>query len=113
MFVRIARFEGGTAAEIEQEGARIQRDLGPAASGASRGEIPEELARLASRIEMLVDRERGAVAMLVYAKTEERILEIDRIMNDMSPTSGEWGRRVSVDTYQVYLDEAPEVARAA
>ncbi len=112
MYVRIARFEGGTAAEIEQEGARIRRDLGPVA-GESRGEIPEELARLASRIEMLVDRERGSVAMLVYAEDEQRIREIDRIMNDMSPSSGEWGKRVSVDTYEVYLDEAPEVARAA
>jgi hypothetical protein len=113
MYVRIARFEGGTAAEIEQEGARIRRDLGPAAGGESRGEIPEELARLASRIEMLLDRERGSVAMLVYAEDEQRIREIDRIMNDMSPSSGEWGKRVSVDTYEVYLDEAPEVARAA
>ena len=51
--------------------------------------------------------------MLVYAKDEQRIREIDRIMNDMSPSSGEWGRRVSVDVYQVYLDEAPEAARAA
>ena len=27
MFVLIARFEGGTAAQIEEEGARIRRDL--------------------------------------------------------------------------------------
>ena len=112
MYVRVSRFEGGTAAEIEQEIARIQRDLGPAVAGESRGEIPEELARLASRFEMLLDRDRGAVAVLVYAKDEQRIREIDRIMNDMSPTSDEWGRRVSVDLYQVYLDEAPEAAAA-
>jgi hypothetical protein len=113
MFVRIARFEGGTAAQIEQEGARIQRDLAPAGGGESAGEIPSELTRIASRVEMLVDRERGAVAMLVYAENEQRIKEIDRIMNEMSPSSSEWGSRVSVDIYQVFLDEAPEVAQAA
>jgi hypothetical protein len=51
--------------------------------------------------------------MLVYAENEERIKEIDRIMNEMSPSSSEWGSRVSVDIYQVFLDEAPEVAQAA
>jgi hypothetical protein len=34
-------------------------------------------------------------------------------MNGMSPSSGEWGKRVSVDVYQVFLDESPEVAQAA
>jgi hypothetical protein len=113
MYVRIARFEGGTTAQIEEEGARIRRDLGPTQGGQSTGEVPVELARLASRVEMLVDRDRGSVAMLVYAEDEQRIREIDRIMDGMSPSSGEWGGRVSVDVYEVFLDEAPEVAQAA
>jgi hypothetical protein len=113
MFVRIARFEGGTTAQIEEEGTRIRGDLGSAAGGESTGEVPLELARLASRVEMLVDRERGSVAMLVYADDDKQIREVDRIMNEMSPTSGEWGRRVSVDIYEVFLDEAPAAARAA
>lgn len=75
--------------------------------------MPAELARLATRVEMLVDKERGAVAMLVYAEDERRVREIDRIMNEMSPSSSEWGKRVSVDLYEVFLDEAPEVAQAA
>ena len=112
MFVRIARFEGGKAAEIEAEGTRIQRDLGQI-GGRGQGEIPPELARLASRLEMLVDRERGAVAMLVYAKTEDDIRQIDRIMNEMSPSTGEWGRRVSVEIYEVFLDKSPQLAKAA
>ena len=62
---------------------------------------------------MLVDRERGAVAVLVYADTEEQAREIDRIMDGMSPSSDEWGRRVSAEVYEVYLDEAPGLARAA
>jgi hypothetical protein len=113
MYVRIARFEGGSTAQIEEEGTRIRRDLGATTGGESSGEVPAELARIASRVEMLVDRDRGAVAMLVYATSEERIREVDRIMNAMSPTSDQWGKRVSVDIYEVFLDEAPEAAQAA
>lgn len=113
MYVRIARFEGGTTTQIEEEGARIRQDLGPVTGDAKTGEVPRELALLATRIEMLVDRERGAVAMLVYAEDEKSIKEIDRIMNEMSPSSSGWGKRVSVDLYEVFLDEAPEVAQAA
>jgi hypothetical protein len=112
MFVRIARFEGGNTAQIEEEGARIRRDL-EARRGEGGPEIPSELALLASRFEMLVDRERGAAAVLVYAETEEQARQIDRIMDGMSPSSGEWGRRVSAEVYEVYLDEAPGLARAA
>ena len=94
MFVRIARFEGGTAAQIEEEGSRIRRDLEAARSGEPGPEIPSELALLARRIEMLVDRERGAVVVLIYAETEAQAREIDRIMDQMSPSSAGWGRRV-------------------
>ena len=113
MYVRIARFEGGTAAQIEEEGARIRQDLGPVTGGERTGEVPAELARLATRIEMLVDKENGAVAMLVYAEDEQGVREIDRIMNEMSPSSSGWGKRVSVDLYEVFLDESPAVAQAA
>jgi len=113
MFVRIARFEGGTTAQIEEEGARIRRDLEVARRGDESPEVPSELALLASRFEMLIDREHGSVAMLVYAETEEQARQIDRIMDGMSPSTDEWGRRVSAEVYEVYLDEAPGLAQAA
>ena len=113
MFVRIARFEGGSAAQIEEEGARIRRDLEVARRGDESPEIPSELALLASRFEMLIDRERGAVAVLVYAETEEQARQIDRVMDGMSPSADEWGKRVSAEVYEVYLDEAPGLAQAA
>jgi hypothetical protein len=53
MFVRIARFEGGSTAQIEEEGARIRRDLEAARRGEDSPEVPSELALLASRFEML------------------------------------------------------------
>jgi hypothetical protein len=113
MFVRIARFEGGTTAQIEEEGARIRSDLESARRGESGPEVPQELALLAHRIEMLIDRQAGTVAMLVYAETEEQIREVDRIMREMSPSSDGWGARVSADLYEVFLDEAPGLAQAA
>ena len=113
MFVRIARFEGGTTAQIEEEGARIRRDLEAARRGEPGAEVPSELALLASRLEMLVDRDRGAVAMLVYAETRDQLREIDRIMDGMSPSSEGWGKRVSAELYEVFLDEAPGLAQAA
>ena len=62
---------------------------------------------------MLVDRERGAVTVLTYAETEEQAREIDRIMDRMSPSTDGWGRRVSAEVLEVYLDEAPGLAQAA
>jgi len=113
MYVRIARFEGGTTAQIEEEGARIRRDLEAARRGESGPEVPSELALLASRLEMMVDRDRGAVAVLVYAETADQVMEIDRIMDEMSPSTDGWGKRVSAELYEVYLDEAPGLAQAA
>jgi len=113
MYVRIARFEGGTTAQIEEEGARIRRDLEAARRGESGPEVPSELALLASRLEMLVDRDRGAVAVLVYAETADQVREIDRIMDTMSPSTDGWGKRVSAELYEVYFDEAPGLAQAA
>ena len=113
MYVRIARFEGGTTAQIEEEGARIRRDLEAARRGESGPEVPSDLALLASRLEMMVDRDRGAVAVLVYAETADQVMEIDRIMDEMSPSTDGWGKRVSAELYEVYLDEAPGLAQAA
>jgi hypothetical protein len=113
MFVRIARFEGGTTAQIEEEAAHIRRDLEAARRGEPGAEVPAELALLASRIEMLVDRERGAGTVLVYAESRDQLREIDRIMDGMSPSREGWGRRVSVELYEVFFDEALGLAQAA
>ena len=113
MYVRIARFEGGNATQIEEEGGRIRRGLDAARRGESGSDVPSELALLASRLEMVVDRARGTTAVLVYAETEDQVREIDRIMNAMSPSSDGWGKRVSSEVYEVFVDEAPGIAKAA
>lgn len=123
MFVLIARFEGGTAAQIEEKGARIRRDLEafvsrsrswpPAPEGihdprraGDQTVVPSALAGLASRFEMLVDRERGAVALLFYAETAGQVRSIREFMDRIWPSSAGWGTRVSAELYEVYLDEA-------
>ena len=116
MFVLIARFEGGTAAQIEEEGARIRRDLEalsrstswPPAPGEGIHDVPVALAGLASRFEMLVDRERGAVALLFYAETADQARGIREFMDRLWPSSAGWGTRVSAEPYEVYLDRADE-----
>jgi hypothetical protein len=114
MYVRIARFEGGTAVEIDTEGERIRRDFEAARRGdTTTGEVPSALTRLVERVEMLVDRERGSVAVCVYCDSEEKLREVDRIMDEMSPTSGGWGHRVSSDLYEVAFDETTSERRAA
>jgi hypothetical protein len=51
--------------------------------------------------------------VLVYAETEDQVREIDRIMDAMSPSSDGWGKRVSSEVYEVFVDEAPGIAKAA
>lgn len=113
MYVRIARFEGGTASEIDAEGARIRGDLEAFRRGQPGSETPSALALVASRLELLVDREHGSVAVCVYCDTQEKLREADSILNSMSPSSPGWGKRVSVDTYEVAFDEAVSPSKAA
>jgi hypothetical protein len=113
MFVRIARFEGGTTAEIEAEARRIRGDLEAARRGEPSKEVPSELALQTHRVEVLIDRDRGAVAVLIYCETEAQAREIDRLMDEISPSSSGWGRRVSADVYEVYVDEATGRVQAA
>ena len=113
MYVRIARFEGGNIAQIEEEGARIRRGLDVARRGEPGSGVPSELALLASRLEMVVDRASGATAVLVYTETEDQAREIDRIMDGQSPSTDGWGKRVSAEVYEVYVDEASGIAKAA
>ena len=113
MYVRIARFEGGTVSEIDAEGQRIRRDVDEFRRGQDGTEMPPELSLVVERIEMAVDREHGKVAVSVYCSTEEQLREADRILSEMSPTSPGWGKRVSVDTYQVEFDEVLSLPKAA
>jgi len=105
MYVRIARFEGGDMEEIEAEGALLRDGIAAWKRGDTTKEIPARLAEIVSRVEMLVDRHRGSVALCVYCDSEDEVHEADSILSAMSPTNKGWGERVSADIYEVALDE--------
>ncbi len=112
MFARIARFEGGSAAEIDTETRDMRKDIEAFRRG-EQGSFAPELRDVVSRIEVLADRANGKAAVIVYCETEDKLHEADRIMNAMSPRNADWGHRVSVDTYEVTLDEPTSIRSAA
>jgi hypothetical protein len=112
MYVRIARFEGGSSARFDAERDRLLKDLEAIRRGEADTEIPAEIARKISRVEMMVDRERGTSAMSIYCETAAQMREVDEALDAMSPGDGE-GKRVSVEIYELALDEATNLSRAA
>jgi hypothetical protein len=112
VFARIARFEGGKGTDIDAETKDMRKDIEAFRRG-EEGTYMPDLSRHVSRLEILADRQNGTVAAIVYCETEEQLREADRILNSMSPRNTDWGRRVSVDTYEVVLDETTSVRRVA
>jgi hypothetical protein len=100
MYVRIARFEGASGdweARIEDVRNRIR--------GGDSG--PMETARDAvKRAMMLVDRDAGRGASMIFCESAEDARRVDEAMNQMTPPSG-GGSRSSVEIYEVAVDEQP------
>jgi hypothetical protein len=90
VFVRIARFEG--AADIDGQIAAVEEamETGPPLPHAKWGKL-------------LVDRDAGKTAFIVFTDTAEQMAELHAALNDMSPTGG-GGTRVSADVYEVALE---------
>jgi hypothetical protein len=101
MYVRIARFEnaeGNWDERIEAIRSRM-RDRGEDSPMAeARGAV--------KRAMMLVDRENGRGAGLIFCESEEDLRRVDEAMNQMNPPSG-GGTRSSVEMYEVAVDEQP------
>ncbi len=112
MYARIARFEGGSPEVIEREVDRLRREIAAAKAGTATDSSVTALGRVVDRVVMLVDRENGTAANIIFCETEEKLHEADRILDGMSPQSGE-GRRVSRELCEVALDESPGVSRKA
>ena len=104
MFARIARFEGGSPEVIERVVDDIRRDIAATQTGSAADPSMLSLSRVVDRVVMLVDRENAAAATIVFCDTEEKLHEADRILDSMSPESGE-GRRASRDMFEVVVDE--------
>lgn len=112
MYARIARFEGGSPEIIEREVDHLRHDIAATQTGSATDPSMLALSRVVDRVVMMVDRENAAAAMIVYCATEEKLREADRILDSMSPQSGE-GRRASRDMFEVVLDESPRAKQKA
>ena len=101
MFVRIARFEGAEGnweERIEQVRKRMSGEETDAPIAHARGSV--------KRAMMLVDRENGRGAGLIFCETQEDLRRVDDAMNQMNPPQG-GGQRSSVEIYEVAVDEQP------
>ena len=97
MWVRVARFEGGTAEGLDAEVARTQEQLQHG------GSAPPGLEGV-TRVVEAIDRERGSAVALIYCDTEEDMRKAHEALDAMTPSAEASGRRVSVDVYEVKND---------
>jgi hypothetical protein len=99
MWVRVARFEGGTAEGLEAEMTQSKEHLD---DFDARG-LPAGLEGV-KRVVEGVNRAEGTGLALVFCETEEELRKADQALNEMSPSSDAAGRRVSVGMYEVMTD---------
>ncbi len=96
MFVRIARFEGGDPANVDEAISRVRSMM-------DEGSRPPGLDD-ASRSMMLINRETGVGLGLTFFDTEDAMRRGDEALNEMSPPADATGSRTSVEIYEVAID---------
>jgi len=105
MHVRVARFEGIDPARVEEDYARFREML---RAGERPEFMPEDvfetLRSSVRRVISLVDREAGATLDLTFTDDAESARRVHEALDSLSPPEGS-GRRASVQTYEVVLDE--------
>ncbi len=99
MWIRVARFEGGTAEGLDAEMARSKQNLQELRS---RG-LPPGLEGV-TRVVEAIHRDEGTGLALIFCDTEEEMRKADEALNGMTPSGGS-GRRVSAGMYEVMHDE--------
>jgi hypothetical protein len=105
MYVRAARFEGIDTANIERDMEEFRKMV--RAQETPEGMSEETFATLRSgvkRVMSLVDREEGTSLDLVFTETADDARRVHEALDAMSPPEGA-GRRTSVHTYELVLDE--------
>ena len=105
MYVRAARFEGVDLASID-------RDIEAFRQMVRMQERPEGMAEEAfetlragvKRVMSLVDREAGTSLDLIFTENADDAQRVHEVLDAMTPPEGA-GRRTSVQTYEVAMDE--------
>ena len=103
MFVRMARFEGAEPSGIVAELGRIKDGIAAAKRG-EWGDMPDGLKRVARHV-TLIDAPRGIVLDLNFCETESDLRAVDEALGGMAPLGEASGRRISVETFEVAIDE--------
>ena len=109
MYARIARFEGGDPAKIDEQVAEMRSQMEGARQGGLPADAPQEVRTLTetvSRFLELVDRRTGASLGISFCETEEDMRRADEALNAMSPPDESGVRRTGVEIYEVVLDES-------
>ncbi len=92
MHARVATFEGGDPANIDQQIETMRQE---SVSGPPEG-VP------ATEFLFLVDRDAGKIMAVTLFETEDDLRKGDEALNEMSPST-DMGRRTSVQTFEVPL----------
>jgi hypothetical protein len=100
MWVRVARFEGGTAEGLETEMARSKEALEEFRSGG----LPPGLEGV-TRVLEAINRTEGTGLAIIFCDSEEDMRKADEALNNMSPPAEASGRRVSAGVYEVMHDK--------
>ena len=93
MYARIAQFEGSPE-EVDARIAEVRRRMQSDEMG---------MRQYVSRSMMLVDRQSGAGAGIIFCESEDDLRKVDEIMNNATPPPG-MGTRRSVAMYEVAVD---------
>lgn len=105
MHVRVARFENVDVTRLEEDYARFREML---RTGERPEFMPEEafetLRADVRRVLSLADRESGATLDLTFTDDAESARRVHEALDSLSPPDGS-GRRASVQTYELLLDE--------
>ena len=94
MYARVAKWEGATAEALRRSAEEMKANAG---SGPPPG-VP------AKGFTMLIDPDSGRSLAIALFETEEDLRKGDEALNAMNPSSGDVGKRVSVEAYEVVLD---------
>ena len=109
MYARIARFEGGDPARVDQDIDEMRKQMDEMRGGGVPEDAPAEVRTLmetVTRFVQLVDRDTGASVGISFSETEEHMRRADEALNAMSPPDDSGMRRTGVEIYEVVLDES-------
>jgi hypothetical protein len=104
MYARIARFEGGDPAAVDEQiaemRAQVEADPPP--------DAPDDVRTLmetVARFMQLVDRESATFVGITFCETKDEMRRADEALNRMSPGQGSGGR-TAVDIFEVAIDKS-------